>query len=73
MSDVYGNYGGDGTTCKAAATLGASVCKGCAGKPYGQRGCRAGEEGTAGMRGASASMLRLSVRAGAGDRGWYRP
>jgi hypothetical protein len=40
FSDASGRYGGDGTTCKASATLGSTVCKACAGKPYGQRGCR---------------------------------
>ncbi len=43
FKDALGTYGGTNTTCKAAATLGTSVCKRCAGKPYGQRGCRAGE------------------------------
>jgi hypothetical protein len=41
FKDIYGRpYGGDGTTCKAAATNGAAACKQCANKPYGQRGCR---------------------------------
>ncbi|KAI9019904.1 glycosyl hydrolase catalytic core-domain-containing protein [Hyaloraphidium curvatum] len=37
---IEASFGGTGTTCQAASTLGASVCKQCAGKPYGQRGCR---------------------------------